>query len=71
MRAVSFIREIRDKIARIGKQPQIYQVRPEIGGDARLAVVGRSVIPFRIVAETVRIERVVYGGRDLPALFID
>jgi hypothetical protein len=30
--------------------------------------VGRYVILFRVVGEIVRIERVVYGGRDLLAL---
>jgi hypothetical protein len=27
------------------------------------------VVLFRMIGETVRIERVVYGGRDLLALF--
>lgn len=68
-RAVTFIRQIRDAILQIGKQPLIYQLRPEIGAAARLAVVGHYIILFRVVAKTVRIERVVYGGRDLPQLF--
>jgi plasmid stabilization system protein ParE len=68
-RAVSFIREIRSKIVQIGRQPLLHQLRPEIGEGARLAVVGRYVLLFRIVDETVRIERVVFGGRDLTALF--
>ena len=68
-RALTFIREIRAKIRLVGKQPQIYQLRPEIGEGARVAAVGRYLILFRIVGEIVRIERVVYGGRDLPALF--
>jgi toxin ParE1/3/4 len=67
-RAVTFIREIRQKIHRIGEQPLLYQLRPEIGESARLAVVGRYVILFRILDDVVRIERVVYGGRDLPSL---
>jgi toxin ParE1/3/4 len=70
-RAVTFIGEIREKILRIGRQPLLYQLRPEIGEEARLSVVGRYVILFRIVEEVVRIERVVYGGRDLPELFFD
>jgi toxin ParE1/3/4 len=70
-RAVTFIREIRHKIERIGRQPLLYQLRPEIGEGARLAVVGRYVILYRIVGELVRIERVVYGGRDLPELLHD
>lgn len=67
-RAVTFIREIRQKIHRIGEQPLLHQLRPEIGESARLAVVGRYVILFRILDDAVRIERVVYGGRDLPSL---
>ena len=69
-RAVTFIQEIRAAIRRVGKSPLAYQLRPEIGEDARMAVLGRYVILFRIVQNTVRIERIVYGGRDLPALFL-
>jgi len=75
-RAVSFIRQVRQQIIEIGKHPLLYQVRPEIGEGARLAVLGHYVVLFRViaatvrpvVARTVRIERVVYGGRDLPQL---
>ncbi len=45
------------------------RLRPEIGKGARMAIVGRYVILFRTMAKVVRIERVVYGGRDLLALF--
>lgn len=45
-RAVSFIGEIREKIDGIGRQPLLYQLRPEIGEGARLAAVGRYVILF-------------------------
>ena len=46
-----------------------YRLRPEIGEDVRMAIVGCYVILFRTMAEAVRIERVVYGGRDLLASF--
>jgi toxin ParE1/3/4 len=68
-RAVSFLREIREQILAIGQNPLLYQLRPEIGEGARMAIVGRYVILFRTMEEVVRIERVVYGGRDLLALF--
>jgi plasmid stabilization system protein ParE len=68
-RAVSFIREIREEIGRIGRNPLLYELRPDVGKQARLAVAGRYVILFRVTADRVRIERVIYGGRDLPALF--
>ena len=68
-RAVSFIREIREEFRRIGDGLLHYQLRRQIGDDARLAVVGRYVILFRADDNVVRIERVVFGGRDLPGLF--
>ncbi len=66
--ALRLVNEIHDTIRRIGRNPLHYQVRIEIGQDARLAVVGRYVILFRILERRVRIERVVFGGRDLPGL---
>ncbi|MES2392785.1 MAG: type II toxin-antitoxin system RelE/ParE family toxin, partial [Acidobacteriota bacterium] len=68
-RAVTFLREIRTEIGRIGEDPLLYQLRPDVGEDARLGVVGRYVILFWIDGDVVRIERVVHGNRLLPALF--
>lgn len=67
-RAVSFIREIRTKVRAVGRSPQLYRLRPEIGKDVRIATVGRYILLFRIVGQVVRIERVVFGGRNLPEL---
>ena len=67
-RAVTFIQDIRAKFNVIQRTPLLYQLRPDIGTDARLATVGRYAILFRVVEEVVRIERVVYVGRDLPGL---
>jgi plasmid stabilization system protein ParE len=67
-RAVLLIRRIWRAILKIGEHPFLYQLRPEIGEGARLAVVGRYLVLFRVVPDAVRIERVVYGGRDLPHL---
>ena len=69
MRAISFIREIREELRLVSRYPLLYRLRPEVGEDARLAVVGRYVILFHILGEVVRIERVIFGGRDLPTLF--
>lgn len=68
-RAFTFAIEIYDEIKAIGRHPLHYRLRPELGPDARLATVGRYVILFRILQDCVRIERVVYGGRDLPSMF--
>jgi toxin ParE1/3/4 len=59
---------LRAKMKQIAKQPELYRLRPEIGADARLVAVGNYVILFRIRRNTVRIERVVYGGRDLLSM---
>lgn len=68
-RAVTFLQEIQTQIHAVGRNPLIYQLRPEIGEGARMAIVGRYAILFHIVGDIVRIERVVYGGRNLLALF--
>ena len=68
-RALSFIREIRVQIRAVGQNPLLYRLRPELGEDARMALVGRYVILFRILGDIVRIERILYGGRNLFALF--
>jgi toxin ParE1/3/4 len=36
MRAVSFIREIREELRLVGQNPLLYQLRPEIGENAHL-----------------------------------
>ena len=51
-RAVSFIQKIREGVLRIGEAPLLYQLRPEIGEDARIAMVGHYVILFRIAGGT-------------------
>ena len=68
-RAVSFLQEIGAQIHAVGQNTLLYQLRPEIGEGARMAIVGRYVILFRVIGDAVRIERVVYGSRDLLALF--
>ncbi|EKD99005.1 MAG: plasmid stabilization system [uncultured bacterium] len=67
-RAVSFIQDIRRKFNDIQRSPLSYQLRPDIGEEARMATVGNYAILFRAAGEVVRIERVTYGGRDLPGI---
>jgi toxin ParE1/3/4 len=63
--AVRLIRILRRRMQEIAKRPQLYQLRPELGPDARLATEGNYVILFRILNNAVRIERVLHGSRDL------
>jgi toxin ParE1/3/4 len=63
--AANWIRVLRSRFAEIAGQPLLYRLRPELGADARLAPVGHYVILFRVRKDTVRIERIVQGSRDL------
>lgn len=63
--AANWIRVLRSRFADIARQPLLYRLRPELGVEARVAPVGQYVILFRIRKDTVRIERVVHGSRDL------
>ena len=63
--AARMLRLLRARIKEIARNPRIYRLRPEIGAEARLATLGNYVILFRIRQNTVRIERVVHGSRDL------
>ena len=68
-RAVTFIQEIRAKFLDVQRNPLLYQLRPDMGEEARMATAGNYAILFRVLGEVVRIERVTYGGRDIPAMF--
>lgn len=63
--AIRMLRELRVRMKEIAKQPKLYRLRPELGEDARLAMAGRYVILFRVRSNSVRIERVLQGNRDL------
>lgn len=67
-RALTVIEDIEARFLEISMNPLIYQLRPEIGPAARLVTVGSYAILFRVVEDMVQIERVVYGGRDLPRI---
>jgi len=69
--AARTIRLLRARMVEIAERPEIYRLRPEIGPEARLASVGQYVILFRIRQNSVRIERVVHGGRDLQPILED
>lgn len=68
-RAVSFLREIYAEIERIGEGPLLYQLRPDIGPDARLAVEGRYVTCSTPPAKWSTSSVLCTGGRELPGLF--
>ena len=67
--ALSFLREIREQILALGRRPLRFRLRIELEEDARVALVGRYGILFRIREDALRVERVVYVAHDLLALF--
>ena len=68
-RAVSFLLEVYAEIERIGQGPLLYQAATGHRTGCPPGLVGRYVILFRTAGDVVYIERVVYGGRELPRLF--
>jgi plasmid stabilization system protein ParE len=68
-RALSFLREIRAQILSLGQRPLRFRLVTEVNENARVVLVGRYGILFRIRDDVVRVERVVYVPQDLLALF--
>jgi toxin ParE1/3/4 len=67
--ALSFLQEIREQILALGRRPLRFRLQPGLEEEARVALVGRYGILFRIRHDAVRVERVVYVAHDLLALF--
>ena len=68
-RAVTYVRELRERVNRIGEFPHAGPPRPQWGEGIRIAVHGKYLIIYRVRDETVQILRVLHGARDLDALF--
>lgn len=62
-RAVSFIQELETRCFKIAETPEAFPARDDIAPGIRLGVHGRYLILFRIMEDTVRVERVVHGAR--------
>lgn len=63
-----FVRKLMEQCQRIGKAPFGYVSREDLAPDLQMAALGRYVIFFRVIDGTVRIERVLHGARNLPAV---
>jgi toxin ParE1/3/4 len=63
-----FVGKLVDQCVRIGEAPLGYPSRQELAADLRVAPLGSYLIFFRVVDSAVRIERVLHGARDLPAV---
>jgi len=68
-RALSFVRELRDRCRAIVQFPQAAPLRPELGRGVRMVVFGDYLIFYRHSKRRVIIERVLHGARDIQSLF--
>jgi len=63
-----FVARLQDRCGQIGDAPLSYRSREDLAPDLRMAPLGRYVIFFRVLDDTVRIERVLHGARNLPVV---
>lgn len=63
-----FIVRLQDRCKRIGTAPLSYPSREDLAPGLRMAPLSRYVIFFRVLDDTVRIERVLHGARNLPVV---
>jgi toxin ParE1/3/4 len=68
-RAVTYVRELRERCHRIGEFPHAGPPRPQWGEGIRIAIHGSYIAVYRVRDEMVQVLRVVHGARDLDALF--
>jgi toxin ParE1/3/4 len=64
-----FVGKLMDQCQRIGNAPLAYAGREDLAPGLRMAPMGRYLVFFRVLGDMVRIERVLHGARDLPAIF--
>jgi len=69
VRALSFIRELRDRCEKIVHMPRAAPLRPELGEGVRIVMFGRYVICYSERDGQIVIERIVHGARRLQPLF--
>ena len=67
-RALSFVRELRERCENIGLFPRAARAFPALGEDAHVLPVGHYVIFYRNLPADISIERIIHGARDIMAL---
>lgn len=68
MRAISFLRELRDHCRKLLTFPQAAPLRPELGDGVRLSVFRNYVVLYVVHLDLLEIRRVVHGARNLTDL---
>lgn len=67
-RALSFVRELRERCRAIAAHPRAAPLRPEYGEGYRVAPHRQYLIIYREVGPGVRVVRVLHGMRDVRRL---
>jgi len=70
-RAVSFVRELRERCFALGTLPASARPFPGLAPDAHILPYGNYVILYRNLLRNVSIERIVHGARDILTLLGD
>ena len=68
-RADQFVEQIQEKCETLAETPMMGRERSELLPGMRSFPIGRYLIFYRIVEETLQVVRVLSGYRDLDALF--
>lgn len=70
IRAASFVAELEGKCRAVATAPDLYPARDDLAPGLRMAVHGRYLVLYRDLpgANSVRVERVLHGARNLPRL---
>lgn len=64
-----FVAKLIAQSKKVGRAPLGYVSREDLAPGLRMAALDRYVIFFRVLDGEVRIERVLHGARNLPAVF--
>lgn len=67
-RAVSFIREMRERCSNMVAAPLAAPLRPELGEGVRMVVFRNYLIFYRVEADCLRVERILHGARNIADL---
>ncbi len=68
-RARSFVTELETVCSNLVAHPEIGMLRPELHGRLRMLPHGRYLIFYQMLQDTVRIERILHGARNISSLF--
>lgn len=68
-RALSFVRNLRDRCRSIVQYPRAGPLRPALGKGIRMVVFRDYLIFYRYSRRSVIIERILHGARDIEGLF--